>query len=238
MKHTKRRRKKKSLVDPKPVAKEDEGHKLEESFRSSTTIGVSGSDAGLSWGSSSGLDSSNGFESGCIQNLMREKGFRSQCGYDVEKVSKRVFFCRYRWLDRLSQQFQSMEQFKLPAESQQKEDHSFKSNQRSDDAHECSGSPRSRKISARWDPDEPCRPAIDEAPVFYPTIEEFEDTLGYIAKIRLVAESYGICRIVPPPSWTPPCPLKDKEMWEHAKFSTRIQQVDLLQNREAMKKKS
>lgn len=131
-----------------------------------------------------------------------------------------------------------MEQFKLPAESQQKEDHSFKSNQRSDDAHECSGSPRSRKISARWDPDEPCRPAIDEAPVFYPTIEEFEDTLGYIAKIRLVAESYGICRIVPPPSWTPPCPLKDKEMWEHAKFSTRIQQVDLLQNREAMKKKS
>lgn len=27
------------------------------------------------------------------------------------------------------------------------------------------------QISARWDPDEPCRPTIDDAPVFYPTIE-------------------------------------------------------------------
>ncbi|KAL0442379.1 UNVERIFIED_CONTAM: Lysine-specific demethylase [Sesamum latifolium] len=54
---------------------------------------------------------------------------------------------------------------------------------------------------------------------------------------RRRAEAYGICKIVPPPSWTPPCPLKDKKIWEHAKFSTRIQQVDLLQNREPMRKK-
>ncbi|KAJ7969241.1 lysine-specific demethylase JMJ18-like [Quillaja saponaria] len=92
-------------------------------------------------------------------------------------------------------------------------------------------------LSARWDPAEACRPVIDEAPVFYPTAEEFEDTLGYIAKIRCKAESYGICRIVPPPSWVPPCPLKEKEIWEHAKFATRVQQVDLLQNREPMRKK-
>jgi hypothetical protein len=27
------------------------------------------------------------------------------------------------------------------------------------------------QISSRWDPFEPCRPIIDEAPVFYPTYE-------------------------------------------------------------------
>ncbi|CAA2982637.1 lysine-specific demethylase JMJ18-like [Olea europaea subsp. europaea] len=52
-----------------------------------------------------------------------------------------------------------------------------------------------------------------------------------------MAEAYGICRIVPPPSWSPPCPLKDKNAWKCAKFSTRIQKVDLLQNREPMRKK-
>ncbi|WOG81627.1 hypothetical protein DCAR_0100778 [Daucus carota subsp. sativus] len=88
-----------------------------------------------------------------------------------------------------------------------------------------------------WNPLEACRPVIDEAPVFHPSTEEFQDTLGYIAKIRPIAEAYGICRIVPPPSWNPPCPLKDKSVWENAKFSTRIQQVDLLQNREPMRKK-
>ncbi|XP_041028922.1 lysine-specific demethylase JMJ18-like [Juglans microcarpa x Juglans regia] len=94
-----------------------------------------------------------------------------------------------------------------------------------------------KEITARWDPVHACRPIIDEAPVFYPTIEEFEDTLGYITKIRPKAEPYGICRIVPPSSWIPPCPLKERDIWDHVKFSTRIQQVDLLQNREPMRKK-
>ncbi|XP_059667390.1 lysine-specific demethylase JMJ18-like [Cornus florida] len=117
-------------------------------------------------------------------------------------------------------------------------DDSSRNTQKTDNSFGCSGSPRSRKILARWNSDEACRPIIDEAPVFYPTDEEFQDTLGYIAKIRPKAESYGICRIVPPPSWTPPCPLKDESIWEHAKFSTRVQQVDLLQNREPMRKKN
>lgn len=68
--------------------------------------------------------------------------------------------------------------------------------------------------------------------------QEFEDTLGYIAKIREKAESFGICRIVPPSSWIPPCPLKEKNIWGNAKFSTRSQQVELLQNREPMKRKN
>ncbi|KAF7842268.1 lysine-specific demethylase JMJ18-like isoform X2 [Senna tora] len=110
-------------------------------------------------------------------------------------------------------------------------------NSKNDNTLESSGSPRSRKITARWDPNEACRPTIDDAPVFYPTVEEFEDTLGYIAKIRPLAEPHGICRIVPPACWVPPCPLKEKNLWENAKFSTRIQQIDLLQNREPMRKK-
>lgn len=66
--------------------------------------------------------------------------------------------------------------------------------------------------------------------------QEFQDTIGYIASIRPKAEAYGICRIIPPSSWSPPCPLQEKNVWE-CKFSTRIQQIDVLQNREPMKKK-
>ncbi|KAK1375678.1 lysine-specific demethylase JMJ18-like [Heracleum sosnowskyi] len=93
------------------------------------------------------------------------------------------------------------------------------------------------KVLARWNPADPCRPTVNDAPVFFPSHEEFQDTLGYIAKIRQIAEGFGICKIVPPSSWNPPCPLKEKSIWENAKFSTRIQQVDLLQNREPMRKK-
>ena len=38
-----------------------------------------------------------------------------------------------------------------------------------------------------------------EAPVFEPTWEEFQDAIGYINKIRPIAEKTGICRIIPPP---------------------------------------
>ncbi|VVB02131.1 unnamed protein product [Arabis nemorensis] len=97
-------------------------------------------------------------------------------------------------------------------------------------------SPRHWKVLARWDPAESRRPVIDEAPAFYPSLEEFEDTLAYIEKIRPLAESFGICRIIPPSNWSPPCRLKEKSIWEDTKFPTRIQNVDLLQNRESMKK--
>ncbi|XP_010460894.1 PREDICTED: lysine-specific demethylase JMJ18-like isoform X2 [Camelina sativa] len=98
-------------------------------------------------------------------------------------------------------------------------------------------SPRHRKVDARWLPAEAQRPIIDDAPVFTPSLEEFEDTLAYIEKIRPQAEPFGICRIIPPSTWKPPCRLKEKSIWENIKFPTRIQTVDLLQNREPMKKK-
>lgn len=66
--------------------------------------------------------------------------------------------------------------------------------------------------------------------------QDFDDPLGYIEKLRSKAESYGICRIVPPVAWRPPCPLKEKKIWEKSKFPTRIQHIDLLQNREPIKK--
>lgn len=48
-----------------------------------------------------------------------------------------------------------------------------------------------------------------EAPVFYPTEKEFQDPIEYIEKIRIKAEKFGICRIVPPATFKPECKVSD-----------------------------
>eukprot|EP01133_Synstelium_polycarpum_P004209 gene4209-4904_t len=54
-------------------------------------------------------------------------------------------------------------------------------------------------MSARtWAKDTVAKWEVPEAPVFYPTVEEFRYPLKYIEAIRPVAEKFGICKIVPP----------------------------------------
>lgn len=70
---------------------------------------------------------------------------------------------------------------------------------------------------------------ITPAPVYYPTEEEFKDPLEYIYKIRPEAESYGICKIIPPKSWKPPFAL-DLDKFS---FPTKTQAIHQLQARPA-----
>lgn len=71
--------------------------------------------------------------------------------------------------------------------------------------------------------------AIPQAPVYYPTEEEFQDPLEFIDKIRPEVESYGICRIVPPKSWNPPFALNIDSFT----FPTKTQAIHRLQARAA-----
>uniref|UniRef100_A0A3Q2Q258 [histone H3]-trimethyl-L-lysine(4) demethylase n=1 Tax=Fundulus heteroclitus TaxID=8078 RepID=A0A3Q2Q258_FUNHE len=64
-----------------------------------------------------------------------------------------------------------------------------------------------------------------ECPVFEPTWEEFQDPLGYIAKIRPIAEKSGICKIRPPPDWQPPFSVE----LENFHFTPRIQRLNELE---------
>ena len=67
---------------------------------------------------------------------------------------------------------------------------------------------------------------VPDAPIYYPTIEEFADPLGYINKIRPDAEKYGICKIVPPKQWRPHCLVN---LDNTKKFATKKQQIETLQ---------
>uniref|UniRef100_A0A672RHX7 [histone H3]-trimethyl-L-lysine(4) demethylase n=1 Tax=Sinocyclocheilus grahami TaxID=75366 RepID=A0A672RHX7_SINGR len=64
-----------------------------------------------------------------------------------------------------------------------------------------------------------------ECPVFEPSLEEFADPLGYIAKIRPIAEKSGICKIRPPPDWQPPFAVEV----DNFRFTPRIQRLNELE---------
>ncbi|KAL5155190.1 Lysine-specific demethylase JMJ703 [Glycine soja] len=100
---------------------------------------------------------------------------------------------------------------------------------------------RDGNVTARWHPEDAIREVLEEAPTFHPTEEvpttqqkmctwkhscEFKDTLKYIASIRSRAEPYGMCRIVPPTCWKPPCSLEKKNIWEKSEFVAQIQRID------------
>lgn len=48
-----------------------------------------------------------------------------------------------------------------------------------------------------------------EAPIFHPNEKEFQDPIEYVEKIRLQAEKFGICRIIPPANFKPECKVAD-----------------------------
>ena len=70
---------------------------------------------------------------------------------------------------------------------------------------------------------------IPMAPTYYPSTEEWRDPFLYIAKIRPDAEQYGICKIVPPVEWNPPCLI---DMHNPKQFPTRRQEIHTLQEAE------
>lgn len=69
-----------------------------------------------------------------------------------------------------------------------------------------------------------------EAPVFYPTAEEFANPTMLLDRIQPLVEPYGICRIVPPKAW-------NREVWKTQinpatfSFNTKSQSVHYLQRR-------
>ncbi|KAJ1416604.1 Zinc finger, C5HC2-type [Sesbania bispinosa] len=92
--------------------------------------------------------------------------------------------------------------------------------------HGCPNCSDCLKVTARWRPEDARREVLEEVPIFHPTEEEFKDTLKYIASIRSKAEPHGICRIIPPTCWIPPCFLEKKNFWENSKFAAQIQRID------------
>uniref|UniRef100_A0A8C9GQ80 [histone H3]-trimethyl-L-lysine(4) demethylase n=1 Tax=Piliocolobus tephrosceles TaxID=591936 RepID=A0A8C9GQ80_9PRIM len=64
-----------------------------------------------------------------------------------------------------------------------------------------------------------------ECPVFEPSWTEFQDPLGYIAKIRPIAEKAGICKIRPPADWQPPFAVEV----DNFRFTPRIQRLNELE---------
>lgn len=71
---------------------------------------------------------------------------------------------------------------------------------------------------------------LREAPVFYPTEEQFANPTKFMEMIQPVVEEFGICRVVPPAAW-------NKDAWKMRidpttfSFNTKVQSVHTLQNR-------
>ena len=63
---------------------------------------------------------------------------------------------------------------------------------------------------------------LEEAPTFRPNEEDFKDPFEYIRRIRPEAEKFGICKIIPPDSWSPGFAINTERFF----FKTRRQELN------------
>ncbi|XP_055921971.1 lysine-specific demethylase 5-like [Eupeodes corollae] len=70
-----------------------------------------------------------------------------------------------------------------------------------------------------------------ECPIFRPNEDEFKNPLTYISKIRPIAERYGIAKILPPKTWTPPFTVDVDKL----KFTPRVQRLNELEAKTRVK---
>ncbi|KPV75911.1 uncharacterized protein RHOBADRAFT_52923 [Rhodotorula graminis WP1] len=73
--------------------------------------------------------------------------------------------------------------------------------------------------------DKPRMFELEEAPVYFPTVEEFAHPMEYIERIAPDASEFGICKIVPPEGWRPSFAI-DSETF---RFKTRLQQLNSME---------
>ncbi|EGO02116.1 hypothetical protein SERLA73DRAFT_159163 [Serpula lacrymans var. lacrymans S7.3] len=66
---------------------------------------------------------------------------------------------------------------------------------------------------------------LEDCPVFYPTLDEFNDPMTYVRSISDSAKDYGICKIVPPNGWKMPF-VTDTEAF---RFKTRLQRLNSIE---------
>eukprot|EP00890_Picochlorum_soloecismus_P002883 jgi/Picsp_1/3596/NSC_06433-R1_probable lysine-specific demethylase jmj14-like len=72
----------------------------------------------------------------------------------------------------------------------------------------CRKRPTLSRPYARWNPENGV-PQLDLPTLkpYMPSIEEWQDPVGYISKITPEASKFGLAHIIPPPGWDPPCAL-------------------------------
>ncbi|XP_024084239.1 uncharacterized protein LOC106674103 [Cimex lectularius] len=68
---------------------------------------------------------------------------------------------------------------------------------------------RVSSVSASEFPIPGTSPCMLNAPIFRPTEKEFQDPLEYIERITPLAQSFGICKIIPPSNFKPECKISD-----------------------------
>ncbi|WWD22060.1 hypothetical protein CI109_106548 [Kwoniella shandongensis] len=66
---------------------------------------------------------------------------------------------------------------------------------------------------------------LEECPTFYPTMEEFQDPMGYVDSIAEIGRQYGICKVVPPEGWQMPFAIET----ETFRFKSRLQRLNQLE---------